>query len=166
MLKDRRAVFLGLDHEEEYFPMLARTDSQAFFALPPEAISPRAPKLAPLDRVPAQNPTSHLNYDYGHDVHDGGLASFYDSSDEDESDMGSDEPLDDVSERASIHARVSRTLWPRTDHPACSPTVQSHRNRVTSPVRNFYLLLHCSTLTNSGNRATVAPNLSTSSYVG
>jgi hypothetical protein len=50
MLKDSTAVFQGLSHEEEYFPMVARTDSQAFFALPPKALRPSAPVINLPDR--------------------------------------------------------------------------------------------------------------------
>ena len=37
--KDSRAIFDNLEHDD-YFPMIARTHSQAFFGLPPKALQP------------------------------------------------------------------------------------------------------------------------------
>jgi hypothetical protein len=33
----------GLDVQEEYFPMVSRTDAQTFFGLPPKSLRPKAP---------------------------------------------------------------------------------------------------------------------------
>ena len=52
-LKDSKAVFHGLDHEEKYFPMVARTDSQAFFARPANAVCPKAPDVDLPNKVPS-----------------------------------------------------------------------------------------------------------------
>ena len=41
--KDSSVTFHHLDHKEEYFPMVARTDARAFFGLPPKALRPRPP---------------------------------------------------------------------------------------------------------------------------
>lgn len=37
-----RAVFTGLDHNEQYFPMVARSDHSSFFATPPFPVAPLA----------------------------------------------------------------------------------------------------------------------------
>jgi hypothetical protein len=41
--KGFKAVFKGLDPQEEYFPMVSRTDAKAFFGLPPKSLRPNAP---------------------------------------------------------------------------------------------------------------------------
>ncbi|KAE9373626.1 hypothetical protein N431DRAFT_338191 [Stipitochalara longipes BDJ] len=46
--KDLKATFMGLDHRQEYFPMIAREDPQAFFGLAPRSLRPRAPLPVPL----------------------------------------------------------------------------------------------------------------------
>jgi hypothetical protein len=46
--RDLKATFAGLDHQEEYFPMISREDPQAFFGQAPESIQPRAPVPTPL----------------------------------------------------------------------------------------------------------------------
>ena len=156
MLKDRKAVFLGLDHKEEYFPMVARIDSQAFFAMPPAAISPRGPRLALTDRVPTNNLIAPLNHSsYDNTVDDEGFEGF-DGSSGDESDADSDEPVERRSERGSTGTgkgevrRVNRTLWPRTDRLAWLPLTRSDRDRASPPVRDFYPYERAR-LTNSGN---------------
>jgi len=42
-LKDIMVVFEGLDHDEEYFPMVSAADNQAFYSLPPPPVRPAAP---------------------------------------------------------------------------------------------------------------------------
>ncbi|CZR65095.1 uncharacterized protein PAC_14995 [Phialocephala subalpina] len=41
--RDHKATFAGLDAEEEYFPMISRTEFQSFFGLAPSAVRPLAP---------------------------------------------------------------------------------------------------------------------------
>ena len=41
--KASSVTFHQLDHREEYFPMVARTDARAFFGLPPKALRPSPP---------------------------------------------------------------------------------------------------------------------------
>jgi len=52
-LKDSRVTFAGLDPREEYFPMVSRNETHAFFALPPKACRPNSSPVARLMR-PAQ----------------------------------------------------------------------------------------------------------------
>jgi hypothetical protein len=40
--KDSRATFRNLDSHEEYFPMMASINPQAFFGLPPKSLRPKA----------------------------------------------------------------------------------------------------------------------------
>jgi hypothetical protein len=43
--KDFKALFKELDPQEEYFPMVSRTDANAFFGLPPKSVRPNAPDV-------------------------------------------------------------------------------------------------------------------------
>jgi hypothetical protein len=47
--KDCNAIFSNLSHDEEYFPMVARTEPEAFFGTPPppppKEIRPKAPEV-------------------------------------------------------------------------------------------------------------------------
>lgn len=115
--------------------MVARTDTQAFFALPPNAICPKAPERILMDQAsPCASLTSqltnHEEYDY---ISQGGDSeSVYDDSDEDENNIDSAECLDGFSGRGSMPEREThrpkpnRTLWPRPDS-------------VRGLVRNVYL---------------------------
>jgi hypothetical protein len=40
-LSDCKTVFTGLDREEDYFPMVARTGAKTFFGVPPPPVKPR-----------------------------------------------------------------------------------------------------------------------------
>jgi hypothetical protein len=110
MLKDQKAVFLSLNHKEEYFPIVAWINNQAFFALPPEAINPKAPKLAYTDRAPTNDFTAPFNHGSYNDKVDNSFLAFNSSSD-DKTDTDLTEPAGDGSERGSTGAaRVNRTL--------------------------------------------------------
>lgn len=155
MLKDRKAAFLGLDHREEYFPMVARLDTQAFFALPPEAISPRAPN--PVPKVPTNNITSPINCsDHGSEINDEGLANFGGISSDEATD--SEEPAEDHSETDSTatgsrqEARPNRTLWPTADRLAWLPLARSSRGQDNSLVRAICPVVNRSMLTNFGHQ--------------
>jgi hypothetical protein len=81
-LKDQRAIFHDLHYDKEYFPMVARADIQALFALPPKAISPEAPTVCPRGiHVPIRTEHHVENYVHGHTV---GLDNLYDSSEEED----------------------------------------------------------------------------------
>jgi hypothetical protein len=51
--KDGNALFEHLDHTEVYFPMISRTDPQAFFCAPPQAVRPKS------DVIPRLFKTAH-----------------------------------------------------------------------------------------------------------
>lgn len=147
-LKDWRAVFHGLNHEEEYFPMVARTDVQAFFALPPNPIRPKASGVnLPQTFTSPARPTEHE--DYVLDVQNRGFEDLYDDSeDEDESKMDYDAPLEDSSRRTSISdsesdiTRLGGTVGAVFESPASSPKTRSPEDGLSQPVRNVCLLQH------------------------
>lgn len=105
LLREGRVVFVGLNHEEEYFPMVARTDTQALFALPPKAMRPKPPDVFLPDRaVLTQGPARLANVnDFDHDDQNGGFESSCDGSDEDSSSMDLGEPLDGLSEKELLY---------------------------------------------------------------
>ncbi|KAG4441520.1 hypothetical protein IFR05_002977 [Cadophora sp. M221] len=88
--KNFSATFIELETEEEYFPMVSRDDSQAFFGLAPKGIKPKsalANKSGPCDtskRTPAR--TSAPKEDY----------SLFDSGDLYGVSSDDDEPLSDA----------------------------------------------------------------------
>jgi hypothetical protein len=43
--KDCNTIFSGLSHEEEYFPMVARTEPEAFFGIPLKEVQLRVPSV-------------------------------------------------------------------------------------------------------------------------
>jgi hypothetical protein len=43
--KDCNAIFSNLSHDEMYFPMVARTEPEAFFGIPPKEVRPKAPEV-------------------------------------------------------------------------------------------------------------------------
>lgn len=55
--REFKATFVGLNSEEYYFPMIARTTPDAFFGLPPDSVRPQgmvtnSPPLEGLSRGP------------------------------------------------------------------------------------------------------------------
>lgn len=53
MQTDGTALFQGLNHSKYYFPMVSRTDPQAFFGATPESVRPRSHAIQPEDVQPA-----------------------------------------------------------------------------------------------------------------
>lgn len=53
--QESRTIFYGLNHEEEYFPMVSRPLPLAFFGLPPPALRPRA-----LEKIVSITPPSSI----------------------------------------------------------------------------------------------------------
>lgn len=92
MLKDGEATFHSLDYEDEYFPMVARTDSQAFFAQPPKPLHPDAPVIdlpdrssrtrTPMSSVPAVK--ADQSADLSAPIQDWAFDDLYDVSDDDD----------------------------------------------------------------------------------
>lgn len=80
-----KATFTGLKHKEKYFPMISRSEPQAFFGLAPAAVRPtglvRAPPASPthIRTSPAENalPT---NQQHLRDTLNGGNEGLYDAS--------------------------------------------------------------------------------------
>ena len=107
-LKESRAVFSGLNHEEEYFPMVSRTDIQAFFALPPKPLRPNAPVAnlsdrsslikTPMSSIPTIKPDE--NTGRRAPLQDGAFDGLYDMSDE-ENELG----------YGTTHGRSRRSSW-------------------------------------------------------
>jgi hypothetical protein len=100
-LRTSEATFYNLSHEEEYFPMVARTDPQAFFAQTPKPLRPNAPvshlperssrTTTPISSVPAVKAdkktdrsatTASGAFDDLYDVSDDGIGVGMDASPE------------------------------------------------------------------------------------
>jgi hypothetical protein len=67
--KHFKAIFEGLDPEEHYFPMVSRTDPQAFFGHPPQSVRPKVwDRIIPTRSAVLENKstprfgTSNSNY--------------------------------------------------------------------------------------------------------
>ncbi|CZR65305.1 uncharacterized protein PAC_15205 [Phialocephala subalpina] len=143
-LKDRRAVFHGLSYAEEYFPMVARTDTPAFFALPPNALRPKAPGIDLSGRpAPIQECASPallaMHEDYDRDGQNGGFENLYDDSNSDEGNMNYDTPLEDSSRRGSVSdggsdmSRLNGTVGSKSESPASLPHAQSQEDSISQP---------------------------------
>ncbi len=84
--KTFKATFTGLNHKEEYFPMISRSEPQAFFGLAPAAVRPtvlvRAPPTRPIHirrSSPAKNALPTYQQ-YVRDTLNGGHENLYDAS--------------------------------------------------------------------------------------
>jgi hypothetical protein len=126
-LKDSRAVFHGLDHEEKYFPMVARTDSQAFFAPPANAVCPKAPDMDLPNRVPfvptfAFTARSENREGCVRSSQNGGIENLYDDSDEGESIGYYDFPNEgSMSHSGSDITSLGEAISSRSESRASSP---------------------------------------------
>jgi hypothetical protein len=90
---DSRAIFSGLDHREEYFPMIARIENKSFFGIPPAPVAPKAAtenkaaSLAPMINPvtnPASQPPPEVQVVVADDVSLGLFAGDTEDEDEDE----------------------------------------------------------------------------------
>jgi hypothetical protein len=140
-LKDSRAVFDGLDHQEKYFPMVARTDSQAFFAPPPNAVCPKAPDMDLPDRLPSTpiftfTAQSESYEDGVCNSQNGGFANVYDDSDEGESIWYNDFPKEgSMSNSGSDITRFGEAICSRSGSCVSSPNTLIQEDLVSQPVR-------------------------------
>jgi hypothetical protein len=85
-LKTFKATFIGLDHEEEYFPMISRCEPQAFFGLAPAPVRPtalvRAPPTSPI-HIRRSSPVERVlpaYQQYVRNTLNGGHEDLYDAS--------------------------------------------------------------------------------------
>jgi hypothetical protein len=119
--KDSRAVFQNLSDTETYFPLVSRTDDQAFYGVPPCALRPKAPEAELLIPSRAFAPTlrarpapcepsntkhdSHVpasfNEDYG---------NIYDAESDDENVMDPDSSVEHQSSQSSVSDADSDTI--------------------------------------------------------
>ncbi|PMD41316.1 hypothetical protein L207DRAFT_323111 [Hyaloscypha variabilis F] len=95
--KDLKATFVGLDHQQEYFPMISREDPQAFFGLAPKSLQPRAPPpptpLGRQTRVEQSVPHYIRRQSPKVEVDNGNL---YDADSSDEENMPADSPMSPI----------------------------------------------------------------------
>jgi hypothetical protein len=142
-LKDSEATFQGLSHEEDYFPMVARTDSQAFFALPPKSIRPDALVIDLPDRSSsARTFKADEDDDRSAPVEGGAFDDLYDITD-DESDMDYSPSLHD-SCRTSDSTPDSRSEGSSFEFISSSlkPQVKDDLVRTNLPVKVLFSCIH------------------------
>ena len=70
LLKDSKVTFKNLNHEDEYFPMVAKLSVEAFFGLPPNPIRPKEPRAITPEAHPAILTPSKSNHPHVRDHHD------------------------------------------------------------------------------------------------
>ena len=109
--KEFKATFTRLNHEEDYFPMVSRTDPQAFYGLPPKGLRPKAPHVTPSSRSAiAHRPVFNTDSRKAKGISDdddshwngGRHENIYDASSSDEADMSNDPPARCPSTQSSL----------------------------------------------------------------
>jgi hypothetical protein len=141
--KDCNAIFSNLSHDEEYFPMVARTEPEAFFGISPKEIRPKAPEvirsvitsgasnlgmlaraLAAVRHRGPQRQISSENLGGG------------DTSNSDDDDLSGDSPTKRPSRQSSLSCFESSPTQSSSTSPATSPP-QSSRPAQSRPAQEI-----------------------------
>lgn len=134
-----KITFKGLDHQQEYFPMIARDDPEAFFGLAPRSLRPTAPpspvQLIVQTRVEARRPgrsnvrrqsPPKAEIDHG---------NLYDADSSDETNIQMDSPILRPSSQSSVSGQENRASDVLRDTP--SRQLTPYRTQMREELQNL-----------------------------
>jgi hypothetical protein len=146
--KTFKATFTALNHKEEYFPMISRSEPQAFFGLAPAPVRPTALARAPPTssiHIQKSSPAKNALPTYVRDTLNRGREDFYDASSN-----GGREFMDVVEPHPGPSTQTLVTgsesdpdgrgdnVLSRTASPANPPQVRRRPMTIRVQVRNYF----------------------------
>ena len=136
LLKDSSAIFSGLSHDEEYFPLISSIAPQSFFGFPPTPLRPAASRKNSQAVPDTAVPTSVSDSGKGKKVEKGPSGDLSDfSEDDDDSETSSDGAGTDVSQ--SNTSRQSSGTSTSNGSRASSPESEGSSTDSQVPQRIF-----------------------------